>query len=70
MRTNGVVPRSAGIDTEMQCGEGFSHTKGWLDIWIQIIFDINYYWFFFCYHTFDSRFFTTANIHTGQPDLQ
>ena len=23
----GIVPHS-GIDTEMQCGEGFSHTKG------------------------------------------
>ena len=26
----GIVPHSAGIDTEMQCGGGFSHTKGWI----------------------------------------
>ena len=30
--------RSAGIDTDAMWG--FSHTKGWLDIWIQITFDI------------------------------
>ena len=37
--TNGVVPHSAGIDTEMQCGRGFSHTKGWIFV------DTNYIWY-------------------------
>ncbi len=48
-----VVPCS-GIDTEMQDGEGFSHTKGWLGIWIQTTFDIKYR---FNHSTIGSRFY-------------
>jgi hypothetical protein len=30
MRTNEVVPRSAGIDTEMQCGDLVIQRDGWI----------------------------------------
>jgi hypothetical protein len=57
-----VVPCS-GIDTDAMWG--FSHTKGWLDIWIQITFDIKYR-FYYC--TFGGRLYNCQ--HTRQSDVQ
>ena len=48
-----IVPPRSGID-DTDAMWGFSHTKGWIDIWIQITFDIKY-WFHYC--TFGSRFY-------------
>jgi hypothetical protein len=58
----GVVPRS-GIDTDAMWG--FSHTKGWMDIWIQITFDIKYW---FHYSAIGSRFYNCK--YTRQSDVQ
>ena len=46
----------------MQDGEGFSHTKGWLGIWIQTTFDIKYRF----NHIPLAADFTTANIPDNQ----
>src|SRR5437763_3803080 len=47
-----VVPRS-GIDIDARWG--FSHTKGWMDIWAQAAYNSKY-WFYY-YSTSISRFY-------------
>jgi hypothetical protein len=64
--TNGVVPHSAGIDTEMQCGRGFSHTKGWIFV------DTNYIWYqlllvILLLYLWQQIFYNCK--YTGQPDV-
>lgn len=60
--TKEIVPHS-GIDTDAKWG--FSHTKGWLDIWIQTAYGSKYR---LDYSTISSRFYNCQ--HTRQSDVQ
>ena len=52
-----IVPRSGIDDTDARWG--FSHTKGWIDIWLYITFDIKY-WIYYRPLIAD---LTTANVY-------